>query len=74
MTTNEIPDILIVPDQRGWSRPDSRTTRVRHYFINGRSLCRIWGQFPGQKFDLKQKPGSDCQHCLNTLRKIDDDA
>lgn len=64
--------LLVDNGDRGWSRPDSRTTRVRHYYIGGRSLCRIWGTFPGQKFDPRQKPGSDCQRCLNTLRKMDD--
>lgn len=55
----------------GWARADSRTSRMRHYFIGGRSLCRLWGVYSGIRYDQKQKPGQDCIRCLKTLRTID---
>jgi hypothetical protein len=53
--------------ERGWARPDSRTARTRHYFVGGRSLCRVWGTYTGIKLEPNRKPGTDCIRCTRTL-------
>lgn len=53
--------------KEGWARPDTRNSKTRHYFVNGRSLCRVWGIDQRSRLDPEHKPAQDCQHCHRTL-------
>jgi hypothetical protein len=55
--------------EEGWARPNTRGNKMRHYFIMGRSLCRVWGAYPGMKLDQERKPAQECMRCQKTYNR-----
>lgn len=56
--------------EEGWARIATRGNKHLHYFINGRSLCRVWGTYPGIKLTADRHPAQECLRCQKTLNRV----